>query len=46
MKFLEMLEAQIKKQKKVDFLMERKKQVSSELKEINKLLRELIYKRK
>lgn len=46
MKFLEMLEAEIKKQKKVDILMARKSHVSAELNEINKMLRQLIYKKK
>lgn len=46
MKFLEMLEAEIKKQKKVDMLMTRKRQLSDELGEVNKLLRQLIYKKR
>jgi hypothetical protein len=46
MRFLEMLEAEIKKQKKVDMLMALKKQRVAELDEINGMLRKLIYKKR
>lgn len=46
MKYLEMLEGEIKKQKKVDTLMAMKKEKLSELKEIDRALRSLIYKGK
>ena len=46
MKFLEMLEGEIKKQKKVDMLMSIKKQKLAELREIDTLLRQLIYKKR
>lgn len=46
MKFLEMLEAEIKKQKKVDLLMARKKELTDELGEVSKMLRQLIYKKR
>lgn len=46
MKFLEMLEGEIKRQKKVDMLMVMKKQKLAELKEIDIALRKLIYKKR
>lgn len=46
MQFLEMLEAEIKKQKKLDLLMARKKELTTELTEVSKLLRQLIYKKR
>lgn len=46
MKFLEMLEGEIKKQKKLDYLMQMKKEKLAELKEIDRTLRYLIYKKK
>lgn len=46
MKFLEMLEGEIKRQKKVDMLMVMKKEKLAELKEIDLLLRQLIYRKK
>jgi hypothetical protein len=46
MKFLEMLEGEIKRQKKVDMLMVMKKQKLAELKEIDEALRKLIYKKR
>lgn len=44
MKFYEILEAEIKKQKKVQMLMDAKKQKQAELDEIDRLLRKLIQK--
>lgn len=44
MKFYEILEAEIKKQKKVQMLMDAKKQKKAELEEIDRLLRKLIQK--
>lgn len=46
MKFLEMLEGEIKRQKKVDMLMVMKKEKLAELKEIDEALRQLIYRKK
>lgn len=46
MKFLEMLEGEIKRQKKVDMLMSMKKQKLAELKEIDSALRQLIYRKR
>jgi hypothetical protein len=46
MKFLEMLEGEIKRQKKVDMLMVMKKEKLAELKEIDEALRKLIYKKR
>lgn len=42
MRFYEILEAEIKKQKKVEMLMEAKKRKKAELDEIDRLLRKLI----
>jgi hypothetical protein len=46
MKFLEMLEGEIKRQKKVDMLMVMKKEKLAELKEIDEALRKLVYKKR
>lgn len=46
MKFLEMLEGEINRRKKVDMLMSMKKQKLAELKEIDEALRKLIYKKR
>lgn len=46
MKFLEMLEGEINRRKKVDMLMSMKKQKLAELKEIDTALRQLIYRKK
>lgn len=42
MRFYEILESEIKKQKKVQMLMDAKKQKKAELEEIDRLLRKLI----
>lgn len=42
MRFYEILEAEIKKHKKVQMLMDAKKQKKAELEEIDRLLRKLI----
>lgn len=44
MRFYEILESEIKKQKKVQMLMDAKKQKKAELEEIDRLLRKLIQK--
>lgn len=46
MEFFKMLEGEIKKQKQVDTLMSIKKQKLAELREIDALLRKLIYKKR
>ena len=46
MKFLEMLEGEINRRKKVDMLMSMKKRKLAELKEIDTALRQLIYRKK